>query len=61
LFEKYINMNIDDRPIVVGMDAKTGRWYCKEAVAKDPLDSGRIMGEMNIELNKVNKGAESKK
>ena len=45
---------IQEKDVMVGQTS-AGVWYCKELHASDPREAGKLMGEMNRELNKVNK------
>jgi hypothetical protein len=58
MLDKYIKMN--DRPIVVGQDARTKEWYTKEIVANTPDEADTLMGIMDSICNKHNPSIEKK-
>ena len=50
---KYIQMN--GHEIIVGQDARSKEWYCKELPCKDCDDADKQISSMNQVLNKYNK------
>ena len=52
MFEKYIV--IRDSKIIVGQNASSGAWYCKELPANDPDELERLIADVNSVLNKYN-------
>jgi len=52
MFEKYIM--IKDNKIIVGQNASTGAWYCKELPAASTTELDALIGETTRILNKHN-------
>lgn len=53
MFEKYIM--IKDNKIVVGQNATTGAWYCKELPAENTQELDTLINDICGILNKYNK------
>ena len=59
MFEKYIM--IKDSKIIVGQNATTGAWYCKELPAESTAELDLLIGEVNGILNRRNRNTTKKK
>lgn len=55
MFEKYIM--IKDTKIIVGQNASTGAWYCKELPANDVEELNTKIGKVITVLNRYNKNS----
>ena len=56
MFDKNVTkyIKIGEREIILGQDARTKEWYCKELPCKNSQDADAQIGEINKVCNKYN-------